>query len=247
MTPDERKEFDDAKDDLRNQVPADQLDAAALEKMLHLDKLLPTGRFHWYQLLTSAFLHDNGSILGFLLHLGGNMLFLLVFGTRVNAVLGDLATLILYPFLAVASAAFYLYMMPLGPPIPLLGASGAIMGLAGIYLVLFPLHRVYCAMWIRWGLFVGFRISLKIFTLRGFWVLLIYFAYDIVMGLLTRHHVGGGTAHWAHFGGFTTGVIIALAILLSRRINTYGGDLLSVLLGRRAWPLIGKPAQWRTQ
>ncbi len=245
MNPAERREFEAARDDLRDQVPDDRLDMAALEKMLHLDELQPKNRFHWYQLLTHAFLHDNSGLLAFLLHLGGNMLFLLVFGTRVNAVLGNIATLVLYPFLAVAAAAFYLYMMPLGPPIPMLGASGAIMGMAGLYLVLFPLHRVYCAMWIRWGLFMRFRISLKIFTLRGFWVLLMYFAYDLIMGLLTRHHVGGGTAHWAHFGGFTTGAILALAILLSRRINTYGGDLLSVLLGRYAWPLIGKPAQWR--
>jgi membrane associated rhomboid family serine protease/pSer/pThr/pTyr-binding forkhead associated (FHA) protein len=246
MTPSERMRLDAAKDKLRDQVPSDQLDIAAMQQLLGLNVIRPHPQFHWYQLLTHAFLHDNGSILGFLTHLGGNMLFLLVFGTRVNAVLGDWATLVLYPFLAVAAASFYLYMMPLGPPIPMLGASGAIMGLAGLYLVLFPLHRVYCAMWIRWGLFMGFRISLKIFTLRGFWVLLIYFAYDVLMGLLTRHHVGGGTAHWAHFGGFTAGALIALLILFSRQINTFGGDLLSVLLGRRAWPLIGKPAQWKS-
>jgi hypothetical protein len=54
----------------------------------------------------------------------------------------------------------------------------------------------------------------------------------------------GGVAHWAHIGGFTTGMILAVVVLLSRQFDTHGGDLLSVALGRHAWPLIGKPSQW---
>lgn len=107
----------------------------------------------------------------------------------------------------------------------------------GMYLILFPVHRVYCAMWIRFRWHLG----MKIFTLRGFWVLLIYFAYDAVMVALRAE---SGTAHWAHIGGFLTGVVIALGILASRQFNSRGGDLLSVTLGRHAWPLIGKPSRW---
>jgi membrane associated rhomboid family serine protease len=60
----------------------------------------------------------------------------------------------------------------------------------------------------------------------------------------THFHVGGGVAHWAHTGGFLTGAAIGLGLLFSRMFNTHGGDVLSVALGKHAWPLIGKPARW---
>jgi hypothetical protein len=94
-------------------------------------------------------------------------------------------------------------------------------------------------MWVR----VRWRTYFKIFTLRGFWVLLIYFAYDVLMQAVSRGE-GGGVAHWAHIGGFTAGMVLALGILLSRQFNCRGADLLSVTLGRHAWPLIGKPSRW---
>ncbi len=123
---------------------------------------------------------------------------------------------------------------------------GAIMGLAGLYLILFPAHRVFCAMWI--SIFLRFRryYACKIFPVRGFWVLLIYFGYDVLINFLTSYfHWGhGGVAHWAHIGGFVTGMILGLVILLSRQFNANGGDLLSITLGKNAWPLIGKPSQW---
>jgi len=83
----------------------------------------------------------------------------------------------------VAAAAVYIASLSPDHSGPMLGASGAIQGLAGMYLILFPVHRVYCAMWIRirWSLFA------KVFTLRGFWVLLIYFGYS-----RRRSHVGRG-------------------------------------------------------
>ena len=81
--------------------------------------------------------------------------------------------------------------------------------------------------------------------MRGFWILLIYFSYDILMNLITsRLGIWGGVAHWAHIGGFLTGMIVALGMLFSRQFNTHGGDVLSVTLGKYAWPLIGKPNRW---
>ena len=203
--------------------------------------------FHWYQLLTHALLHGGW------LHLAGNMLFLIVFGTRVNALIGNLATAILYPILAVAAGLAHLAYGTGGLAAPMLGASGAIMGLAGMYLVLFPLHRVFMLVWARWFLVflplwfvllrtVGFKVSWKVFAVRGVWVVLFYIAFDVLFTLLGRED---GTAHWAHLGGFGTGVVIALALLLSRLVNSEGGDLLSVSLGRHAWPLLGRPSRRR--
>jgi hypothetical protein len=92
-------------------------------------------------------------------------------------------------------------------------------------------------MWFRFRIWC----AMKIFPVRGFWVLGIYFAFDILMAAL---NAGTGTAHFAHLGGFILGMALALAILASRQFNCGGGDLLSVTLGRHAWPLIGRPARW---
>lgn len=194
------------------------------------------GRYHGYQLLTNAFLHAG------LFHLAGNLLFLFVFGSRVNALIGSIATLVLYPVLAIgASFIFYLSATDY-PPTPALGASGAIMGLAGMYLVLFPVHKVHIATWLRWGLVGGFRLSMKIFGVRGYWVVLFYISFDIFWTLVENQtNIETGTAHWAHLGGFIMGVVLGMALLVSRLINARGGDLFSALLGRRAWALIGKP------
>lgn len=210
------------------------------EELRNLNAAMPAredGEFHWWQLLTHALLHDTGSVIGFVLHLGGNMLFLIVFGSRVNAIIGNVATAIAYPVLAVAAAAVYLWTLPHNHFGAMLGASGAINGLAGMYLVLFPAHRVYCAMWFRFR----FWLAMKIFPMRGFWLLLIYFAFDAIMIILGG---GGGVAHWAHIGGFVTGAAIGLGLLMSRTINCSNGDLLSLTLGKYAWPLIGKPSRW---
>lgn len=159
-----------------------------------------------------------------------------MFGTRVNALIGNIASAIVYPILAVAAAAAHMALSH--SHVPMLGASGAINGMAGMYLILFPIQRVYCAMWIRFR----FRWGFKIFTMRGFWILLIYFAYDALMIALDA---GGGTAHWAHVGGFVTGALIALGLLPSRQFKVQG-DLLSVVLGRHAWALVGRPDRWNT-
>lgn len=53
-----------------------------------------------------------------------------------------------------------------------------------------------------------------------------------------------GTAHWAHLGGFLTGMGFALILLLCRLINARGSDLISTVLGRHAWPILGSPASW---
>lgn len=190
------------------------------------------GQFHAYQLLTSAFLHDD------LFHLVGNLLFLMVLGSRVNALIGTIATLILYPILAVGSAIIYMISSQHEQPHACLGASGAIMGLAGMYLVFFPVHKVHMAFWLRLGLIFRFRLYLKLFAVRGFWVVLFYIASDVLSTVLGSDD---GVAHWAHLGGFIVGVVIALLLLVMRMVNARGGDLFTAILGRHAWALVGKP------
>jgi membrane associated rhomboid family serine protease len=188
----------------------------------------PIGRFHWYQLLTHALLHGD------FFHLAGNLLFLLILGARVNALVGNIGAAILYPILAILAALVQMTSVVAEEPQAMLGASGAIMGLAGMYVVLFPVNRMHMAAWFRWLFY--FRI--KMWALRGFWVVLFYMAFDV---LYVSIGVETGVAHWAHLGGFIGGVAIALILLISRLLNAGGGDLVSVVLGRHAWTVIGRP------
>lgn len=244
MDEDELDQLRAARERIRGTVPDDQLDRRALEDLANTyfaPLLGEPGHFEPYQLVTHAFLHDKSSLWACALHLGSNLVFLIVFGSRINAVIGNVATLILYPLLAIGSALVHLHFAH--PTAPLLGASGAINGLAGMYLVLFPLHRVYCGMWVRFRIWCAMRI----FAVRGFWILLLYFAIDAITAWFRARggdaSTGGGVAHFAHLGGFLTGVTFALLILFSRAVYCGGGDVLSVTLGRFAWPLIGRPSR----
>jgi len=190
------------------------------------------GQYHWSQLITHALLH------GGIIHLASNMIFLLVFGSRVNALIGNLPTAILYPLLAIASGLAQAASMAGDPPSPMLGASGPVMGLAGLYLVLFPIHQVPMAFWYRWGIFGGFQLSLKLWAVRGFWVVLFYIGFDV---FYTAMGIKDDTAHWAHLGGFGIGMAIGFILLLTRLVNAHGGDLISVMLGKTAWSLVGRP------
>jgi len=182
-----------------------------------------TGEYRTSQLITHAFLHADP------VHLAGNLLFLLVLGSRVNAMVGNIGTSLLYPLLAVAAALAHMQATADRPLHAMVGASGAVMGLAGMYLVFFPVHKVHMAAWFRWGLLWAFRLSLRIFAIRGFWVVLFYIAFDVLYTVLG---VEDNVAHWAHLGGFLTGVVIALVLLVTRLVDCRGGDLISAIAGR---------------
>ncbi|MBN1514920.1 MAG: rhomboid family intramembrane serine protease [Phycisphaerae bacterium] len=203
---------------------------AAHESLPVEDRCL--GEYQPHQLVTHAFLH------GGILHLVGNLIFLMVFGSRVNALIGNALTVVLYPLLAVGAAVFHMASVSSEAPSPMLGASGAIMGLAGMYLVLFPIHKVHMAAWIRWGMLTGFHLSLWMWAMRGFWVVLCYIALDV---FYTAMGIEDGTAHWAHLGGFIVGAAIALVMLVTKLVNARGGDIISALLGRHAWAIVGAP------
>lgn len=218
------------REELSETLQEDEVDFAALKALNPEQRCF--GEFRIYQLLTCAFLHGGP------MHLAGNMLFLLVFGSRVNAAIGNILTVILYPILAIAAAVMYLLAMGPEPPTPMLGASGAVMGLAGAYLLLYPIHKVYVVIWMRWGLIARFHLSFKCFALRGFWVVLFYIMFDVIAVSLVLQT---GTAHWAHIGGFVAGILIAFG-LLAGRIAYSRSDMVSLILGKYAWRIIGTPA-----
>ena len=221
----ERKMFE-----LSGTVPAEDLPSAALKALPKSQRAI--GEFHWWQLITHAFLH------GGILHLGGNLLFLLIFGSRINALIGQVGIIVLYPLLAVISGLAQMASMANQMPTMALGASGAISGLAGMYLVFFATAPVHVAGYLR--IVLWFRMI--VFKCRGFWILLFFTAFDVLYIVLGAET---GVAHWAHLGGFIAGMTIAVTLMVTRGVNPHGSDLFSAVLGRFAWPIIGKPSQWR--
>jgi membrane associated rhomboid family serine protease len=192
---------------------------------------------HAWQLITYAVVHDS------LLLLLVNTAFLLVLGSRVNALIGGIRTAVVYPLLVVIMGLVYLRVGLHRPPHEISGAAGAVMGLAGIYLVLFPIHRVHMAAWVRTGPSTGFRLAHNVFAVGGVWVVLIYMAVDALMTLFDDP--SHATA-WAHFLGLPIGVVVGFILLLARQADAHGADLISVTLGRRAWILLGRPGQRAT-
>jgi membrane associated rhomboid family serine protease len=218
------------REELSKTIPEEEVDIAALNALTPEQQCF--GEFRPSQLITHAFLH------GGIMHLAGNMLFLLVLGSRVNAAIGNILTVILYPILAIAAAMTHLLAMGPEPPTPMLGASGAVMGLAGMYLLLFPIHKIFMVIWMRWGLIARFHLSFKCFAVRGFWVVLFYIMFDVIA---VSFVMATGTAHWAHIGGLVGGIVIAFS-LLAGRIAYSRSDILSLVLGKHAWRIIGTPA-----
>ncbi|MGE3181026.1 MAG: rhomboid family intramembrane serine protease [Phycisphaerae bacterium] len=195
---------------------------------------MPQGEFRWYQPFTAALLHGD------IFHLLGNLIFLFAFGAAVNKALGPWWTIGLYPLFALAAGLSEHAARADGYLHPSLGASGAIYGMAGLYVVLFPISKVHMVAWIRWGLIGGFHLSMKIWAMRGFWFLFFMIAWD---AFDTIRGAQDNVAHWAHLGGFMAGFATGLLLLLSRLVNGRGTDIISVTLGRHAWKILGKPKQ----
>src|SRR5439155_21452191 len=158
-----------------------------------------------------AFLHAGP------LHLAGNILFLLVFGLRVNEVLGDVKTAVAYLVLAVLSGCIQAWSMRYQPLTASLGASGAVVGLAGMYFVFFPVQRVRMIAFMNFWLLTAFRCLSFLFWMRGFWLLLILFVWnDVIPVAFNRKDQIG---HWAHLGGFGAGILIAVGLLVARQVQ----------------------------
>jgi rhomboid family protein len=147
--------------------------------------------------LTSMFLHGGWG------HILGNALFFWVFGNNIEDSMGRVRFLAFYLICGLAAAATHTLVNP-ASIVPTVGASGAISGVLGAYLVLYPRVKVNM-------LFI-FVIFFKVFQIPAWLVLLWWFAIQLITGLPALNAVGsdvsGGVAVWAHIGGFITGVVL---------------------------------------
>ena len=151
------------------------------------------GETVWYAPLTSMFLHGGW------LHLIGNMWFLWVFGNNVEDSMGRFRYIVFYLLCGLAAAATQTLLNP-ASPIPMVGASGAISGVMGAYVLLYPRVRVH--MLVILVIFIT-RIQVPAFVMVGYWFLL-----QLLGGAAALGREGGGVAFGAHVGGFVAGALL---------------------------------------
>ena len=144
---------------------------------------------------TSMFMH------GSLLHLGGNMLFLWIFGNNVEDSMGPVKYLAFYLLAGIVAGAAQI-LVNTSSEVPSLGASGAVAGVLGGYLLLFPAARVVTVIFI---IFFFTILELPALLFLGFWIL-----QQAVLGYfdLLQPTDGGGVAYFAHIGGFVCGLLL---------------------------------------
>ena len=154
------------------------------------------GKNVWLSILTSMFLH------GGFLHIAGNMLFLWIFGNNVEDRLGRVRFLLFYLLCGLAATYAQAVVSPSSPQ-PMIGASGAIAGVLGAYIVMFPRARVRT-------LFLFFFIT--IFDVPAVVLLGLWFAMQILQGVgSVTGRAGDQVAYMAHVGGFVAGVVLLYA------------------------------------
>ncbi|HWQ69799.1 MAG TPA: rhomboid family intramembrane serine protease [Patescibacteria group bacterium] len=159
------------------------------------DPLIPHPVPLYATLLTSMFVH------GGLFHLGGNMLYLWIFGDNVEDRMGRFKFLIFYLLSGMGAAAAQIWADP-DSKIPMVGASGAISGVLGAYLFLFPHARVLTL--IPLGFF--YRImEIPALVVLGFWIIV-----QVLNGVMTLGVQVGGVAWLAHVGGFVAGLVMVI-------------------------------------
>jgi len=149
-------------------------------------------------LFAAMFLHAGW------MHLGGNMLFLWIFGDNVEHRLGRTGYLLCYLGTGVAATLFFALFVP-DSPVPLVGASGAISGVLGFYYLWFPRNQVKTFVFL-------FPFVMGTYLIPARFVLGFYLLVDNLLPFLLAPSGGGGVAHGAHIGGFVAGGLLALGI-----------------------------------
>ena len=139
---------------------------------------------------------------GDLLHLGGNMLYLWIFGDNIEHISGHFKFLVFY-LLCGFIAFFSHFVLDLSSTVPMVGASGAISGILGAYVLRFPKARVYVLFWF-------FFIFVRLIPVPAFIVLGLWFLINIWNSLMVPESMGG-VAWFAHIGGFIAGMLFIRA------------------------------------
>jgi membrane associated rhomboid family serine protease len=159
----------------------------------------------WHTLFTSMFMHGSW------FHIIGNMWFLWIFGNNVEDAMGHARFAVFYLLCGLVAAALQVA-TNIDSAIPMVGASGAIGGVMGGYVLLYPRVRVH--MLVILGFYVT-TIAVPAVLMLGYWLLI-----QIVSGIGSLGGTGGGVAFWAHVGGFVSGALLVLVLrdprLLSR-------------------------------
>ncbi len=157
--------------------------------------------------LTMMFLHGGW------MHVLGNCLFLWVFGNNIEESMGHFRFLVFYLVCGLAASAAHI-LVAASSPVPTVGASGAISGVMGAYLILYPRVRIRM-------LFI-FVIFFRVFRIPAWAVLLWWFALQLLSGLpelmRVRPDVSSGVAVWAHVGGFVAGILL-VKVFENRRLT----------------------------
>lgn len=160
---------------------------------------------HWsvITVFTSMFLH------GGIDHIVGNMWYLWIFGDNVEDRFGHAKYLIVYLIFGIVAVAVQ-YITDISSMVPMIGASGAISGVMGAYLVFFPKAKV--------NVIAGyFLTTVPAILMIGFW-----FVLQLLLGVQSfTGGVGSGVAYWAHVGGFVAGMALALPLKMARRQGDY--------------------------
>ncbi len=148
---------------------------------------------NWLTPLSSMFMHGGW------FHLIGNMWFLWIFGNNVEDSMGHVRFLVFYLLSGFAADALQIAFAP-ASPVPMVGASGAIGGVMGAYIVLYPRVNVHLLLILG---FYATRIVVPAVFMLGYWLLL-----QLIGGFGSLGQEGGGVAFWAHIGGFVAGALL---------------------------------------
>lgn len=174
--------------------------AAAFFGQWAMIPVLVTQQGDWMPVLTSMFLH------GGLLHLAGNMLFLWIFGDNMEDEMGHVGFLAFYLACGIAAALMQVMAAPYSR-VPMVGASGAIAGVMGGYILLFPRARV--------DILIILIVFVQIITIPAWLMLALWFIFQLIGGV-GMDAASGGVAYWAHTGGFVAGAALTLPVFLRR-------------------------------
>ena len=163
------------------------------------------GARNWYTVITHMFMHGGW------LHIIGNMWFLYIFGDNIEDSMGSVRFVLFYLICGLAAVLVQMIMNPFSA-VPMVGASGAISGVMGAYIVLFPRAPVH--MLVFFGFFFT-RIVVPAFFMLGYWFLL-----QFLGGVFSLGVASGGVAFWAHVGGFIAGMLFIWPLCNSARAQT---------------------------